>query len=341
VTTNAAEEGATFTEATFTMANYDATVDYELVRDMTQSMTTKVGDGADGADYRIRMKKNGTKWEPADMNVDQVIALFKVHDGIENKDLTFYGAEAVCTLSIFAADDNDQPTGDAITFANLEPGRYVAVATAADGSAYDGSTEPSNVLVLYEGYPVTVPAKEYVTYYRTDDNLKLDEQNTVAKLYTITEVNNDKATAIEITSANKEMPFLIYNGSDKDSTFILIPTDDVTNQSFYSGFTGTAVATTIAASTDALTNYAFNGKQFVWVMNALAVAANKAWLAIPTSNARAIKLVFDEATTVEGLKNSRIEGFNGDWYTLDGRKLDAAPTRKGVYIVNGRKVVVK
>ena len=29
------------------------------------------------------------------------------------------------------------------------------------------------------------------------------------------------------------------------------------------------------------------------------------------------------------------------WYTLDGRKLDKKPTQKGVYIMNGRKVVVK
>ena len=30
-----------------------------------------------------------------------------------------------------------------------------------------------------------------------------------------------------------------------------------------------------------------------------------------------------------------------EWYGLDGRKLDGEPTKKGLYIVNGRKVVVK
>ena len=29
------------------------------------------------------------------------------------------------------------------------------------------------------------------------------------------------------------------------------------------------------------------------------------------------------------------------WYTVDGRKLYGEPTQKGVYIVNGRKVVIK
>ena len=29
------------------------------------------------------------------------------------------------------------------------------------------------------------------------------------------------------------------------------------------------------------------------------------------------------------------------WYTLDGRKLDEKPTKKGLYIHEGRKVVIK
>ena len=35
------------------------------------------------------------------------------------------------------------------------------------------------------------------------------------------------------------------------------------------------------------------------------------------------------------------DSVKGDFYTLDGRKLDGKPTKKGVYIVNGRKVVIK
>ena len=29
------------------------------------------------------------------------------------------------------------------------------------------------------------------------------------------------------------------------------------------------------------------------------------------------------------------------WYTIDGKKLNAAPAQKGVYINNGKKVVIK
>ena len=47
----------------------------------------------------------------------------------------------------------------------------------------------------------------------------------------------------------------------------------------------------------------------------------------------------DEATGIRSIDNERTT--NGDWYTIDGVKLNGKPTEKGVYIVNGRKVVVK
>jgi hypothetical protein len=32
---------------------------------------------------------------------------------------------------------------------------------------------------------------------------------------------------------------------------------------------------------------------------------------------------------------------SSSWYTLDGRHLTATPSRKGIYIYNGRKVIVR
>ena len=32
---------------------------------------------------------------------------------------------------------------------------------------------------------------------------------------------------------------------------------------------------------------------------------------------------------------------DGAWYTLSGVKLDGKPTEKGIYICNGKKVVIK
>ena len=41
------------------------------------------------------------------------------------------------------------------------------------------------------------------------------------------------------------------------------------------------------------------------------------------------------------MDNKRETITNNDWYTLDGRKLQGKPTQKGVYITNGKKVIIK
>ena len=91
-----------------------------------------------------------------------------------------------------------------------------------------------------------------------------------------------------------------------------------------------------------MTNYAFNGKAFVFVKDAIEVGPNKAWLSVNTGEPSArITLVFDETTGLseKGIVNS--EKFaTATWYDLNGRKV-AAPTKKGIYIMNGKKVVVK
>ena len=332
------------TEATFAMPAFDATVSYDIVRDMAVQMTTTVGGVTDNSDYRIRLKKKDSKWELADLTVDQVMALFKVHDAIENKDLAFSGDGAVCAISIYALDDQDQPTGDAVAFADLEPGRYVAIAKAVDGSAYDGQTAQSNAIVLFQGYEVTVPSKEFVTYYKDEPLYADTETSADAVLYTISSVSDDQAVlSSAITTAPSNTPLLIFNNSDQAKTFLLIPADAEPNLALtvYGGFKGTLVDATINASDANTTNYALNGKQFVWVKNAIAIGANKAWLSISNSNARTINLVFDDgnATGIEAIDNGQLTIDN--WYDLNGRRLQGKPTKKGVYIQNGKKVVVK
>lgn len=47
----------------------------------------------------------------------------------------------------------------------------------------------------------------------------------------------------------------------------------------------------------------------------------------------------ENTTGVELIINNPID--NGDWYTLDGRKLQGRPTQKGVYINQGKKIYIK
>ncbi len=72
--------------------------------------------------------------------------------------------------------------------------------------------------------------------------------------------------------------------------------------------------------------------------------AHKVWLMLPgTVNAQSFFGLSDfEDSTPTGMKHETLNMEHGDsvWYTLDGRKLNAKPTQKGLYINNGKKVLL-
>ena len=45
--------------------------------------------------------------------------------------------------------------------------------------------------------------------------------------------------------------------------------------------------------------------------------------------------------SLEEIENNDVIVTTADWYSLDGRKLNGKPSAKGVYVVNGNKVVIK
>ena len=49
----------------------------------------------------------------------------------------------------------------------------------------------------------------------------------------------------------------------------------------------------------------------------------------------------DESTSLREISNEQLVISNYDYYTLDGRKLDGKPTKKGMFINKGRQVVIK
>ena len=51
-----------------------------------------------------------------------------------------------------------------------------------------------------------------------------------------------------------------------------------------------------------------------------------------------IEFLRDDTTPIDNLQLTN-DNLNNDWYSIGGVKLNGEPTRKGVYIVNGKKVV--
>jgi hypothetical protein len=346
VTTNAAEEGATFTEASFTMPTSDATVEYELVRDMSIQMTATMGDGTDGLRYRVKKAQQGEGYEPADMDMMQVLTLVAVNDGIEQKALTL-NQDYYCR--IYKLDEQTlQPEGDGVELADFDfaPGLYALKAFAKDDSDYDGETDLSNTFQLFQGYPVEIAAQSFATYY-SDEALTLEDSFAeTAGLYTVSEVTPTEAVLSEkIDVMPKRTPMLIYNESETAQQILLIPTADVAPLTDVADeFKGTAVEKEVTAEEVAATNFYVltDQNQFVWVKDAGTIAANKCWLEIaPSEAAGARRIVFSGSGTT-GISTTDVTDYtDGTFYDLNGRKFIKKPTKKGIYIQNGKKVVIK
>ena len=347
----------TKTEASFDMPTYDMTVDYELVRDMSVQMQAQVGDDATKQPrYRVKKNEQTGLYEPAEMDYGQVLALFSVNDGIEQKALTL-NQDYYCR--IYKLDEQTlQPEGDGVTLYEFDfaPGLYALKAFAMDDSDYDGETALSNTFKLFEGIPVVVPPTEEqgageekvlgtLSYINDEFNLTLDA-NAGAKLYVITGVGTETATATEVTEVPKGKPFFVLNEEDTENNVTLLPVDDAqvtTTVTPAAEFLGTLVDKTFTADEMAADDYyVLQGGAFVFVKNAGTLAANHCYLKVAKdAAARRLKIVFGDEDTVTGIEGVKeVEGVEDDrFFDLNGRQLDGTPTRKGLYIRNGKKVV--
>ncbi|MBO4315881.1 MAG: S8 family serine peptidase [Prevotella sp.] len=89
---------------------------------------------------------------------------------------------------------------------------------------------------------------------------------------------------------------------------------------------------TLGRGSDSYINfYRYSGKN---------LAANKAFLIVGGNNAKGFTLVVD-GEQATGIKALDTVADDGAWYTVEGIKLQGKPTRKGVYLHNGKSVIIK
>jgi hypothetical protein len=113
---------------------------------------------------------------------------------------------------------------------------------------------------------------------------------------------------------------------------------------FFKGNLGEAIQ--IEETDGDKTNYYLSGKDgtFVSVNGSANIGKNKAYLQLPTSvfgGTRSIGISYDDedgTTSIKNLTPALSEG-EGEWYTLQGQRV--AKPGKGLYIRNGKKVVVR
>ena len=103
---------------------------------------------------------------------------------------------------------------------------------------------------------------------------------------------------------------------------------------------GCANATPVASLT-ADNVYVLYNDEFVKTVSGT-IPAGRCYLPVANTTFAGARLAIhfaDEATAVKGIRVA--DGDKAQWYDLGGRRLSAQPVKAGVYIVNGRKVIVK
>ena len=101
--------------------------------------------------------------------------------------------------------------------------------------------------------------------------------------------------------------------------------------------------TTVQQTADGMTNYVFgkkSGKEAFYkvVAAGMEIPANNAYLTVPAAAGAKDMIEFGGDTNgINAIESADM--LNGDIFNLQGQKVNRA--QKGVYIVNGKKIVVK
>lgn len=222
--------------------------------------------------------------------------------------------------------------------------------TSTEGLPYctNSESQVGNVIVLGTPEPdieLQVPAKSYATYM-LNHKLRLHPDNVEGvQLLTVTAVAGESVTTAEVNVAEAGQPLLVYNGTETAQTVKLVKAyTDADGTKTYSGFVGTLEAKEMDASSDTKDYYICNGKAFARVNAAGTVAANRCWLEMAKSASapQFIAVARNSITAVSPVTrtNAGATPADGAWYDLQGRRYEAGTSQKGIYIVDGKKVVM-
>jgi len=254
-----------------------------------------------------------------------------------------------------ATGSNPDHSGTAMTASDMKAASFVTTLNANVENLKTTYPEICNWIVS-EGYPVhanrkmtyTIPSSGLGTY-SSAFNVSLPEG---LKAYYCQNYDAQNGT-IGVTAIEGTVPAstgVLLRGT-AGATYTLTGTNATAGADADNALVAVTTQTSIPQTNDGYTNFGLNGGEFKMVNeNGGTVKANRAYLQILTtalqssqSSTRGIALDWDNETTAIGKEIivKDVESTSGQWYTIGGRKLAGQPSQKGIYIVNGKKVVIK
>lgn len=199
---------------------------------------------------------------------------------------------------------------------------------ACEGSSISGM---DYFYVVKTGVTVTIASSGYSSL-ASAYGLDFANATGLTAAYVVTKTTND---AVTLTSVD-ELPAnsgVILKG-ESGATYSIPVKADAT----YSG-TNLLSAAVTATHITANSAYILQGGQFHLVTADSDVPAGKAYLLANNVQTAARALGFMFSNEVEGISAVSLDKQNGEFYNLQGQRVDSP--KKGLYIVNGTKVIIK
>lgn len=242
-------------------------------------------------------------------------------------------------LGTFASNDH-------MSYANTNGNQNTVVTWAKTDGTADGSAwalEPVMRVALN-----AVGDKSYATFY-FDRDLQTDENT---KAYYIETTNNGFAQLTEVDNDGHNIPAytaVVLINSAQASSAIFTVTSGLSSvvDADANLLKGTLTSMTLDLSEDSpyYSMGRLNGEIGFYKFNnngttTITLGANKAYLdTMASTNSKGFIFTFEDPDGIINVVENECD--TETWYTLDGRRLPNKPTASGIYIVNGKKIMIR
>jgi len=175
--------------------------------------------------------------------------------------------------------------------------------------------------------------------YTFSSTLPLDFTGTTVEAYTAEYNSSSKTVTLNRVYKVPANTGLFIKGEANDIPVLTGDADDMSTNNLVA----VSAATTVEETDGDYTNYVLgleNGKPTFLKANATTVPAGKAYLQIPTPSEARARLTVTFADDAMGITDVKAQKAGaGVYYNLSGQRV-ASPS-KGLYIVNGKKIIIK
>ena len=254
----------------------------------------------------------------------------------------FYGCKSLTSV---LCKSKKPASCDGSVFSSIEPRLIIPVGSE---EAYASATEWKE----FTNRSVFKTFDHAVTTFADAEKIDLDKAYQVGdeKTFAAAATNDLKAYlftgsvvdgTIKGTEVNGIVPAgtgLLMTGTAGATYVFPLASGDATADVSGNKLVGVTKDTDLSTLTDGDNHYVYDNDAFQ-LHSTGTIAANEAYLSLPTSGTDKINVTLGGTTGIKGIAADNED--NGAWYTLDGVKVNEKPTAKGLYIHNGKKVIVK